>query len=119
MEELVEPLDFALRNTRVLVRRVAVAAYRREAIPTSYAALLDDLADATDAMADELSTDRLASAVRDRLVELGRATARVERTRGLSAEVVLAQIRSLVADLLAVTGLDPLAATDLIPLSPE
>ena len=45
MAELVEPLDFALRNTRVLVRRVAVACYRREPIPPSYAALLDDLAD--------------------------------------------------------------------------
>ena len=31
MADLVEPLDFALRNTRVLVRRVAVACYRRGA----------------------------------------------------------------------------------------
>ena len=46
MAELVEPLDFALRNTRVLVRRVAVACYRRRAHPASYAVLLDDLADA-------------------------------------------------------------------------
>ncbi len=74
MAELVEPLDFALRNTRVLVRRVAVAAYRHEPIPPSYAALLDDLADATDAIADELAAGRAATAVRDRLVALGRAT---------------------------------------------
>jgi hypothetical protein len=40
----------------------------------------------------------------------------VERTSDLSAEVVLAQIRSLLADLLAVSGMDPLAATDQIPL---
>jgi hypothetical protein len=119
MAELVEPLDFALRNTRVLVRRVAVAAYRNEPIPPSYAALLDDLANLTDAIADELRAGRAATAVRDRLVELGRETAHVERTRDLSAEVILAQVRSLVADLLAVTGLDPLAATDLIPLAPE
>jgi uncharacterized membrane protein YgaE (UPF0421/DUF939 family) len=117
MAELVEPLDFALRNTRVLVRRVAVAAYRREPIPPSYAALLDDLANLTDAIAAELKADRAATAVRDDLIELGRATAHVERTHELSAEVVLAQVRSLVADLLAVTGMDPLAATDQIPLS--
>ncbi|MCW2868463.1 MAG: putative rane protein YgaE, family, partial [Marmoricola sp.] len=38
-----------------------------------------------------------------------------ERSADLSAEVVLAQARSLVADLLAVTGMEPLAATDQIP----
>ena len=116
MAELVEPLDFALRNTRVLVRRVAVAAYRREPIPPSYAALLDDLADATDAIADELP-GRPGGHGRPR--PPGRARPRHRRTSSaratLSAEVVLAQVRSLVADLLAVTGMDPLAATDQIP----
>jgi uncharacterized membrane protein YgaE (UPF0421/DUF939 family) len=115
MAELVEPLDFALRNTRVLVRRVAVAAYRGEPIPLSYAALLEELADCADAIADELGAGRAATAVRDRLVAVGRATARIERSRDLSSEVVLAQIRSLVADLLAVTGMDSLAAVDQIP----
>ena len=115
MADLAEPLDFALRNTRVLVRRVAVAAYRREPIPTSYAVLLEDLAQCTDAISQELGAGRAATAVRDRLVALGRASSHVERSSDLSAEVVLAQVRSLVADLLAVTGMDPLAATDQIP----
>jgi hypothetical protein len=48
-------------------------------------------------------------------VALGRQTSHMERTKDLSAEVILAQIRSLIADLLAVTGMDPLAATDQIP----
>lgn len=117
MAELVDPLDFALRNTRVLVRRVAVAAYRREVIPQSYADLLDEVAEATDAIADELGAGRAATSVRERLVALGRDTSHIERSHGLSAEVVLAQVRSLLADLLAVTGMDPLAATDQIPLS--
>ncbi|MGZ8744083.1 MAG: FUSC family protein [Nocardioides sp.] len=115
MAELVEPLDFALRNTRVLVRRVAVASYRHEPIPASYAAMLEDLAECADAIADELGEGRAATAVRDRLVALGRSTSQMERSSDLSAEVVLAQVRSLVADLLAVTGMDPLAATDQIP----
>ena len=89
------------------------------AIPPSYAALLDDLADCTDAIADELAAGRAATAVRDQLIALGRATAPRGAHRDLSAEVVLAQARSLVADLLAVTGMDPLAATDQIPLVPE
>ena len=115
MAELVEPLDFALRNTRVLVRRVAVASYRHEPIPSTYAGLLDDLAQCTDAIADELAAGRAATAVRDELVALGRETSHIEHTSELSAEVVLAQVRSLIADLLAVTGMDPLAATDQIP----
>ena len=115
MAELVEPLDFALRNTRVLVRRVAVASYRHEPIPPTYAALLDDLAQCTDAIADELAAGRAATAVRDELVALGRESSHIEHTSELSAEVVLAQVRSLIADLLAVTGMDPLAATDQIP----
>jgi uncharacterized membrane protein YgaE (UPF0421/DUF939 family) len=115
MSDLVEPLDFALRNTRVLVRRVAVASYRREPIPPSYAAMLDDLARCADEMAVELSAGRAATAVRSSLVALGQETSRLERSSDLSAEVILAQARSLVADLLAVTGMDPLAATDQIP----
>ena len=115
MADLVEPLDFALRNTRVLVRRVAVACYRRERIPASYGLLLDDLAECTDMIADELSAGRAATVVRDKLIGIGRATGQVERSADLSAEVVLAQARSLVADLLAVSGMDPLTATDQIP----
>ncbi len=115
MAELVEPLDFALRNTRVLVRRVAVAAYRRQAMPPAYAEMLEELAECAEGIADELGEGRAPTAMRDRLVALGRATSSIERSRDLSAEVVLAQVRSLVADLLAVTGMDPLAATDQIP----
>ena len=116
MVELVEPLDFALRNTRVIARRVAVAAYRHEPIPPGYAVFLRDLAEVTDLMTAELRADRMAEAAREPLIALGRASARLERTRVLSAEVVLAGVRSLIADLLAVSGMDPLEATDQIPL---
>ncbi|HET6167298.1 MAG TPA: FUSC family protein [Marmoricola sp.] len=113
--DLVEPLDFALRNTRVLARRVAVANYRREAVPVEYAHLLRDLADVADRMAAELRADRMAVVVRTNLIAIAEQTAALPRSPALSAAVVLAQVRSLLADLLAVTGLDPLAATDLIP----
>jgi uncharacterized membrane protein YgaE (UPF0421/DUF939 family) len=115
MGDLVEPLDFALRNTRVLTRRVAVACYRGEPFPSEYAVFLRDVADVTDRMADELKADRMASVVREPLLELARRSSLLERTSVLSAEVVLAQARSLLADLLAVSGMDPLAATDEIP----
>ena len=115
MAELVEPLDFALRNTRVLVRRVAVASYRGERVPEAYADLVDEIAACTDAMAEELANDRQAVTEQPRLLELGERSAHLPRSNQLSAEVVLAQARSLLADLLAVTGLDPLEATDAIP----
>jgi hypothetical protein len=116
LAELVEPLDVALRNTRVVVRRVAVACYRREPVPASYASLMRDLADLSERVADELVADRMAEAVIDDLIALGRATAQVEHSDDLSAEVILAQVRSIVADMLALCGMDPLEATDVIPL---
>lgn len=115
MADLVEPLDFALRNTRVLVRRVAVACYRREPVPQSYARFVRDLADAAEQMADQLGREEMATDVRDQLVLLARESSSLERTSELSAEAILAQLRSLIADLLAVSGMDPLAATDELP----
>jgi uncharacterized membrane protein YgaE (UPF0421/DUF939 family) len=115
MAELVEPLDRALRNTRVLVRRMAVSNYHHESLPRSYAVLCSDLADATDAMADQLSQSEMATDVRSALLTIGEGTAQVERSAELSAEVVLAQIRSIIVDLLQITGLDVIEATDALP----
>ncbi len=115
MAELVEPLDLALRNTRVLVRRVAVAAYRGQPIPPVYADLCDQLAGVVDLVAGELAANRQAESAQGPLLALGEATAAVERSDDLSAEVVLAQLRSLVADLLRITGMGVLEATDAIP----
>jgi uncharacterized membrane protein YgaE (UPF0421/DUF939 family) len=115
MAELVEPLDFALRNTRVLVRRVAVASYRHESIPERYATFARDLAGCAELVASELRAGRLAIEARPSLIRLGEATSHARRTTDLSAQVILAQIRSITADLLAVCGMDPLEATEAIP----
>lgn len=115
MAELVDPLDRALRSTRVLTRRTAVAAYRRREVPHSYAGLSRDLAGACDVVAAELAANRMAHEAREPLLDVARATGVVERTDDLSVEVVLAQIRSVIADLLTLTGLDPLEATDALP----
>jgi uncharacterized membrane protein YgaE (UPF0421/DUF939 family) len=115
MSELVEPLDRALRSTRVLVRQTAVAAYFRRPIPRAYAELASDLADAVDLVAAELAADRMAAAARPALLEIGEATGRVERSEILAAEAVLAQLRSVVVDLLMVSGMDQLESTDALP----
>ena len=70
-------------------------------------------------VARELMADRMAVAARPALVAVGNATGRVERTADLNTDVILAQIRSVVADLLLLTGLDELEATDLLPPPPE
>ncbi len=115
MAELVEPLDLAMRNTRVLVRRAAVAAYRREPVPRAYAVVCDELADATDLVAVELEADRMPTAARPALLEVAAASSHVERSRELSAEMLLGQMRSVAADLLRITGLGVVESTDALP----
>ncbi|MEP7089078.1 MAG: FUSC family protein [Nocardioidaceae bacterium] len=115
MAELVEPLDRAMRNTRVLVRRIALSSYYHEALPRPYVVLCEDLADAVEEMADELDTGEMATGVRASLLRIGHGTAEVERVSELSADVVLAQIRSIIVDLLQITGMDVLEATDALP----
>lgn len=119
MVELVDPLDRALRSTRVLVRQTAVAAYHRRPVPGSYSLLSLDLADAADAVAAELAADRMATGARSALLAVGNASGMVERTEELTAEVVLAQIRSVVVDLLMLTGMDQMESTDALPPPPR
>lgn len=120
MSELIEPLDRALRNTRVLVRQAAVAAYRGAPIPESYATLALGLADAVDLVADALARDPdditpYFVNAREVLLEVGEESTRVERTDVASAEVILVQMRSIVVDLLGVTGMGQFEATDAVP----
>ncbi len=115
MVELVDPLDRALRSTRVLVRQVAVTAYHQREVPESYARLAVDLAEAADQVADELRADRMATAAQPALLRVGEATGRVERSDVLAAEAILAQLRSIVVDLLLLTGMDQMESTDALP----
>ena len=115
MAELVEPLDRALRSTRVLVRNCAVAAYRRQPVPPAYALLTSELAAAVEVVAVELDDDRMAVAAQPALIAVGMATGEVERSQDLTNEVILGQIRAVVADLLLLSGMDPFEATDALP----
>jgi uncharacterized membrane protein YgaE (UPF0421/DUF939 family) len=115
MNDLVEPLDRALRSTRVLVRHVAVAAYRGQPIPEEYADLAEQLARATDQIAAEMSANRLAVEVREQLLAIGRASAAAPRSPVINAEAVLLQLRSVTVDLLQLTGMGQYEATDALP----
>lgn len=115
MAELVEPLDIAMRSTRVLVRRVTIAVGRGEDLPPSYRTLLGRLADATDVMARALAENASASAGRNALVQVAAEIGDLPRTTSLAIETVLAQLRSLTLDLLQVAGMGLEEAHAAIP----
>lgn len=119
MAELADPLDRALRSTRVLVRHTAVSAYRKRPVPADYVALAAQLAAAADLVADELAQNRQAVAAQPALLAVGEATGQVVRSEELTAEVILAQLRSIVVDLLMVTGMGQLESTDALPPPPR
>jgi hypothetical protein len=66
-------------------------------------------------VADLMAEDQMATEARPALLAVGHASGQVERSDELTAEVVLAQLRSVVVDLLMLTGLDQLESTDALP----
>jgi hypothetical protein len=110
-----QPLDSAVRNLRILVRRCVVAIWRGEEVPVAYQELVRRLAEACRFIAHEFSEHRLPSAARDRLREIAEATPHLQLTHSLSAVVILAQTRSMVVDLMELAGLQYGEARELIP----
>ncbi|MXG91943.1 FUSC family protein [Nocardioides flavescens] len=119
MADLVEPLDRALRSTRVLVRQTAVAAYHGREVPKSYSLLAIDLADAADQVADELEANRMAVGAREALLAVGEASGLVERASAMTAETLLVQLRSVTVDLLLLTGMTQIESTEALPPPPD
>lgn len=116
--DLVVPLDRALTNARVLVRRSVQLARSGVPLPAEYASLVEQLADAVETMARELRMGRMAVAARPELLAVARASVLVPRSSVLSVEVILAQVRSIVVDLLQTAGLDADEALAAIPPMP-
>jgi len=117
--DLVDPLDRAIRNIRVLVRRAAVSVWRDERMPAEYPMLLERLADGTRLIAESLFEPAADVAAHRVLGELGRRTAVMPTPPGLYAEVDLGQIRSTIVDLLELTGTSYDEARELVPLRPD
>ena len=115
--DLLIPLDRAIRNIRVLVRRAGIAIRDGEDVPKAYIDLVDDLAVATRDMAGELEQRHLPIGARAALRDLGERTTDVDPHPSLSSEVIRAQVRSTVVDLLMVTGLSNEEALSYVPSS--
>ena len=115
LADLHEPLDHASRNLRVLVRRCVVAVWRGDQVPEAYQDLIRRLAEASRLIAKELAEHRLPTAARDQLREIAETSAHLPLTESMSAVVILAQTRSMVADMMQLTGIEYADARELIP----
>ncbi|GAB96519.1 uncharacterized membrane protein YgaE (UPF0421/DUF939 family) [Kineosphaera limosa] len=115
--DLLVPLDRAIRNIRVLVRRVNVAIREGEDVPKAYLDLIDDLAAIAQGMADELQERHLPRISRAGLADLAERSCYVTVHPSLSSEVIRAQVRSAIVDLLMVTGLTHEQALAYLPVS--
>ena len=115
--DLLRPLDRAIRNIRVLVRRCTVAIREGEDVPKAYIDLVDDLASITSDMAAELDQRELPGRSRPELRDLAERSCYVTAHPSLSSEVIRAQVRSAIVDLLMVTGLSHEEALAFVPVA--
>jgi len=108
-------VDRATRNLRVLVRRVLFAVGEAEHLPPAMPDLLEELADVLVLLAEDIgrSQDRALRA----LAELAGRLDPAQLTGGLSAAVVVGQLRSAVVDLLEGVGVPPDRARAALPPS--
>lgn len=113
--DLTVPLDHFMRNLRVLARRGVASVYREEEVPPEYLTLIEELAQLTDECAAELFARRIPTRLIEPLTELGQHCAAAPVYPRLSPTVILAQVRSMVIDLLELCGLDPADAREVVP----
>ncbi|WP_394614959.1 aromatic acid exporter family protein [Lentzea sp. JNUCC 0626] len=114
------PVDYAIRNTRVLARRTMAALKADERIPDGVPEVLVEYAKAVECLKGELEKGKEPKQTREAVRDAARnLTARRLGGDGFSSKVVLAQIRSVAVDLLQATGLSRSEAMEALPpLSP-
>lgn len=105
--ELAERSDYAMRNARVLARRAFTALGDGEPPAPELADLIERLASAVDALTGELGRDGERARARGPVLDVFAEAEELARrwTPGPSEAVMLAQVRSVVLDLLQATGL--------------
>ncbi|MEC3920473.1 FUSC family protein [Nocardia sp. CDC160] len=120
LREAADPLDNAIRNTRVLLRRALTSVRDDEVLDPRLIAEVEKLGQAVDVvrrmmLADPDEKPDPAEATRV-LRSVGKgATKDLVDGAGLSAHVVFAQLRSVVVDLMQVCGMRRLSAMALLP----
>jgi hypothetical protein len=117
VEQLTTPSDRAARNLRVLTRRLEVAIWRREPLADATVLAIDELSRTCRSLAESVESGQPAAGRPD-LQTLAAALAAIPGTASLSDAVASALLRSIVVDLLEVTGLSHDEARDLMPPAP-
>ena len=113
-------VDLAIRDARVLTRRVHTMLRRGDRSGLVLAPVLESLAAAVRVFADDLSEQDRFDEVRQALLDTAReATGILGTTRSLGVTVVVAQIRSLAADLLYATGVTAQELDELLGLGAD
>jgi uncharacterized membrane protein YgaE (UPF0421/DUF939 family) len=108
-------LTYALRNVRVLIRRLITALGDGERIPAVLATSIDLLGDAVDLLRQEWAKGVEPVATRERALRaVTEAWCAYDEGVGFSGGVVVAQIRTTVTDLLRATGVDHTEAPRLV-----
>jgi uncharacterized membrane protein YgaE (UPF0421/DUF939 family) len=117
--EAARQVDYAVRNSRVLMRGVAAALRTHVAVPPELAAALGTLADATDALAAQLIDSADPNETRVTAVRASeQATALLATHHDLRNTVMIGQVRATAVDLLRASGLDANTARARLPEAP-
>lgn len=119
IQALLGPLDLAVRNLRVLTRRAELAVEDAEFVPDTYTDMVAELAQAAATIQDHLESHAPLAGAQEDLVVLARRSTWAHPGAGLSAEVVRAQVRSTVVDLLVLAGMPLTEARRRVPATRE
>jgi uncharacterized membrane protein YgaE (UPF0421/DUF939 family) len=104
--EAAQQMDYAVRNTRVLGRRVLNAIRRSYGAPSDLADAIALLGDAVMALGHQLEDPQAGATTRRLALEAAvKATSVLDQDPGLSMNVIIGQIRSTAIDLLRGSGL--------------
>lgn len=115
VSDLVVPLDRFIRNLRVLARRGAIATYRHEEVSPELLGVLSEMAQIIDDCASELFARRLPDSRLPEIRALAEKTSTLPMEGQLSSMVLLAQLRSMLVDLMELCGVDYTDAREAVP----
>lgn len=126
LQRMLTPVDNTIRNVRVLARRALVLTEDGDEISGAQLEMIDELADIALALSDlyerhtEVSEATEIPELVNRLRALGaRSDMAVAQGRVLSAQVILAQTRSIIVDMLQVCGMSRESAVAVLAPSSE
>ena len=116
---MLNPMDNGIRNIRVLARRAIVAVDDQVDVPPALGSLLASLSGAVELLAQRVAADPDAPTDAEVHRELRAVASRAKRELlfdpGLTETVMLAQIRSVLVDMMQVAGLSKISAVATLP----